>query len=69
MRTCPFPGCGATIPDTLFACRPHWFSLAKVHQHQIWRAYESYQSGTMDVEELRAVQQFILDEHFGKVAP
>ena len=26
-RLCPHPECSTAVPLTVFACRPHWFSL------------------------------------------
>lgn len=25
---CPKPGCDQVVPNSMFACRPHWFSLS-----------------------------------------
>lgn len=65
-RVCPFDGCGKRISSTLFACRPHWFSLNGRQKADIWDAYNAWQEGTISAEELRAVQQRVLDEVQGK---
>lgn len=60
MRICPFHTCSQTIPDHLFACGRHWRSLAKGAQSRINTAYRKYLEGTMNIEELRAIQQDVL---------
>jgi hypothetical protein len=39
MSTCPYPECEKEIGETLFACRPHWFSLPAELRAKIWRNY------------------------------
>jgi hypothetical protein len=68
MRTCPFPDCMVRIPDAMFGCRPHWFSLSKEHQQRIYRAYDAYKAQRIGLLELRALQQAVLDEHFARSA-
>lgn len=65
MRTCPFDDCGKPIPDSLFACRAHWFSLTKAEQATIYAAYDSYLANQIDLGELRSIQQEVLG-HRGK---
>ena len=56
-RTCPHPDCKRTIPNHLYACRDHWFTLPEEIRQAIWRAWrrftgETYRTG--DVEGLLA---------------
>lgn len=60
MRQCPFTNCERTVPDTVFACRQHWFSLTKPERDEIWAAYRDYQDGIIGVEGLRDRQQAVL---------
>lgn len=69
MRTCPFDGCGAQIPDEMFACRRHWCRLPRPLQTEIWVAYRSYLAGHIDVEELRRRQRAVLDAAQGRATP
>jgi hypothetical protein len=38
-HTCPAPGCPVQVPDSMLACRTHWFSLAKPLRDAVWAAY------------------------------
>lgn len=38
-HVCPRPGCTKHVPDEMFACRSHWFSLTADLRSAIWRAY------------------------------
>ncbi len=60
MRTCPFHNCVEDLPDHIFACRQHWFSLGKSERSTIYAAYESYMRDEIDIEELRRRQQAVL---------
>ena len=60
MRRCPFTNCDKTVPDNIFACRGHWFSLNKGEQAEIYASYGDYTAGIINVEELRDRQQAIL---------
>lgn len=62
MRQCPFDNCKNVAPDSMFACRGHWFSLSKSQKARIWKCYDEYQEGDIDVEELRRLQREVLDE-------
>lgn len=62
MRRCPFDGCNNKVPDSMFACRGHWFSLTKQQKARIWKCYGEYQEGEIDVEQLRKLQREVLDE-------
>lgn len=39
-HTCPAPGCSVQVPDSMLACRTHWFSLAKPLRDAVWSAYK-----------------------------
>jgi hypothetical protein len=60
MRMCPFTGCNKNMPDNMFACRSHWFSLNKAEQREIHDAYDDYMAGVIDIERLRDRQQSVL---------
>jgi hypothetical protein len=62
MRTCPFHGCDARIPDVLFACRFHWSTLSRVDQRRISAVYANYLAGDLDVEQLRRIQDEVLGD-------
>lgn len=62
MRHCPFDGCGKLIDPSLFACRPHWFSLSHALQAEVWSAYRAWQRGDINSEELQRRQQAVLDK-------
>lgn len=57
---CPFTGCEKTVPDNIFACRGHWFSLNKTEQAEIHAAYNDYMEDRIGMEELRDRQQAVL---------
>jgi hypothetical protein len=59
---CPHPDCDRTIPSTMFACRPHWYSLPPFLRSKIWR---NYQSGEMD----RILSGYDEAEQFWTAAP
>jgi hypothetical protein len=60
VRICPFHGCGTEIPDEVFACRPHWFSLTAGERSEIWAAYRAWQRGDIDGNTLWERQQAVL---------
>ena len=62
MRTCPFDDCGAHIPDSMFACRRHWYTLGRTARDEIWAAYNSYMADRLTTDELRAIQSRVLAE-------
>lgn len=68
MRTCPFTGCKATIPDHLFACGRHWHSLNPRQQRHIYAAYDDYLADKIGFDALRRRQQQVLDEAQGRTA-
>lgn len=62
MRACPFDGCGRPIPPTMFACGRHWRCLNPAQQRAIYAAYADYQADRIDIDELRQLQQEVLDQ-------
>jgi hypothetical protein len=60
MRKCPFNNCAKPIPESMFACRGHWYSLSKPERDRVWSAYNAYVEDKIGVEELRAIQQEVL---------
>ncbi len=65
MRKCPFHGCEASLPDAIFACRPHWTALSPDDKRRIHAAYRKYMDGSQPdfgLEQLRWVQQDVLGE-------
>ena len=60
MRTCPFRGCDESLPDSVFACRRHWFQLDRAERNKIWTAYRRYLADVITMEELREAQQQVL---------
>ena len=40
---CHAPGCGASVPPKMFACRRHWFALPRAIQLAIWAEYRNGQ--------------------------
>lgn len=61
-RTCPFDGCGKQIADAMFSCYEHWFRLGKDQRAVVSTAYSDYLANKIGVEELRVIQQRVLDE-------
>jgi hypothetical protein len=61
MRRCPLFDCTEDLPDTLFACRRHWFMLNRTQQQTIHAAYDDYVANIIGIERLREVQQEIID--------
>ena len=61
MRVCPFDDCGEHIPEDNFACLRHWVQLAPRQQQTIRAAYADYLADNISINELRTVQQGILD--------
>lgn len=41
-HTCPHPNCNKQVPDHLYACRPHWYSLPTDIRHNILEAYRLF---------------------------
>jgi hypothetical protein len=41
---CARPGCPATVPARMLACRAHWFELPRELRDAIWAAYRPGQS-------------------------
>jgi hypothetical protein len=62
MRECPFAGCGKPIPPAMFACAKHWRCVPRDQQRVIYKAYDDYTADKIDVEELRRIQQGVLDQ-------
>lgn len=60
MRNCPFHQCEATLPDNLFACKPHWRALDMKDRWKISDAYASYLRDQITLLELRTIQQIVL---------
>jgi hypothetical protein len=69
MRFCPFAGCGAMISPVLFACRRHWSHLNPAQQRTIHAAYADYKAAKIDIDQLRAIQQTVLDAVQGRRQP
>ena len=65
MRTCPFKGCGRTLPDTIFACRTHWFMMSKADQAMIWSLYRQYQADKIGIGELIDGQNEVMENYGG----
>jgi hypothetical protein len=61
-RPCPFHGCTQVLPDYLFACKAHWFSLLPAERDCIWEAYTRWKDGSLGVDELRRIQQEVLGD-------
>lgn len=58
MHHCPAPECSRVISTSLFACRPHWFSLSKPVRDAIWATVGTFGQKRIDavkaaMEELR----------------
>lgn len=62
MRTCPFHGCKVVVHDSVFACKRHWFSLNATQRQTIYSAYDDYMTDKISMEELRRIQQSVLDQ-------
>ena len=43
-HACPGPGCTATVPTEMLACRRHWFQVSKPVRDAVWRAWRALQS-------------------------
>jgi hypothetical protein len=61
-RPCPFHGCVQTLPDYLFACKAHWFTLSPEERDCIWNAYRCWHEGNLGSNELRRIQQDVLGD-------
>ncbi len=64
-RRCPFAGCGKPIPAELFSCGPHWKMLNERQQRWIYKAYDDWKAARITGNELRRLQQAVLDEVSG----
>lgn len=63
MRYCPFNGCGAELPEHLFACRLHWQSMSLSDRQEINDAYTAYMADDgISLTELRQRQQAVLGD-------
>ena len=40
---CHATNCTKPVPEAMFMCRPHWFSLPPAMRSRIWRTYRSGQ--------------------------
>lgn len=65
-RQCPFDGCQLMVLPTQFACAKHWYSLSREQQAKLYMCYDDWNDGTIDGDELRRIQQTVLDEAQGK---
>lgn len=45
-HTCHWPGCEASVPPSMWGCRPHWFKLPKFLRDAVWRHYRPGQEIT-----------------------
>lgn len=36
---CHWPGCDREVPERMWGCGPHWFTLPSKLRHAIWRTY------------------------------
>lgn len=50
-HVCPYPGCAQRLPEQVFACRPHWFSLPQDIRNGVWRAYRRHGIGSEELLE------------------
>lgn len=66
MRECPFKDCGKRIPSSLFSCTRHWQLLRADQKARLYEAYHGWEFGTISGDELKAVQQQVLDEVEGR---
>lgn len=48
MHKCPYPKCDTQIPDSQYACRPHWFQLPTSIRTAITRAWSRINNGHLD---------------------
>lgn len=46
---CPRSGCTKLVPDEMFACSSHWFSLPKPIRDAIWTAYRTQGVGSPEL--------------------
>jgi hypothetical protein len=51
---CPYPECEQRLPEQMFACKPHWFSLPLGVRQGIWRAYRREGVGSPELFEAHA---------------
>jgi len=35
-HTCPAPKCRVTVPNSMLACRPHWYGLPRNLRDAVW---------------------------------
>lgn len=40
-RTCPIPGCDATIPRLHLMCSRHWYTVPGGLRRRVWREYRT----------------------------
>ncbi len=62
MRKCPFTGCDAVVPSELFGCRKHWRSMPKDLKARIWKLYDAYRAGEIEIRELSKQQADVVAE-------
>lgn len=65
-RQCPFPGCSENLPESIFACRKHWYQISRPDQEIIWGIYRRWQAGDVAPDELLAVQKEVIDRTVAK---
>lgn len=67
MRQCPAPNCKILIPQSLFACRSHWFSISKEVRTEIYAAYRRFvkarDGGNVTIEELTRAAEALRIAH------
>lgn len=39
-HACPWPRCKAVVPDSMWGCRTHWFTLPAEIRSAIWSSYQ-----------------------------
>ncbi len=66
MRKCPFDDCAASVAPDRFACRRCWFRLSRDHRDMILNAWRNYRLRLIPLEEMKQIQQHVLDQAQGK---
>lgn len=63
-HTCHWPGCTIQVPEAMWGCKPHWFTIPRRLRDRIWKTYRPGQENTLDpspeyVRTARDVQDWI----------
>jgi len=59
-HTCPGPGCTASVPTHMLACRRHWYQVSPATRAWVWQAWANG-AGAGTADHMAAIDQAITE--------